>query len=79
VALRRQAEVRTDVTRAPEAVGPVDGGAEGERRQRADAGHAHQPAADRLGPCDVEHAPGERRKLAGHGRDDREQRLGRGR
>jgi site-specific DNA recombinase len=75
VALRRQAEVGADVARAPEAVGPVDGGAEGERGQRADAGHARQPPADRLVARDVEHTLGEPRQLAGHGRDDREQRL----
>src|SRR5829696_1298042 len=36
------------IARVPETLGPVDGGAERECGQGADAGHAHQPAADGL-------------------------------
>src|SRR3954469_2285353 len=61
-----QAEVGADVARAPEAVGPVDGGAERERGQRADAGHPHQPAADRLVAHHGEDLPGEPGQLAAH-------------
>jgi site-specific DNA recombinase len=61
VALRGQAEMRADIARSPEAARLVDRSAERERGQRPDAGHAHQPAADRLGPRDIEHLPGELR------------------
>src|ERR671933_2329106 len=53
----------------------VNGGAEGQRGDRANAGYAHQAATDRLATHDGEDPLGEMRHLTGHGGDDREQRL----
>ena len=48
IAGRGQAEMRADVPRSPEALRAIDGGPEGESRDRADPRHAHQPSADLL-------------------------------
>lgn len=54
--------MRCHIPRPPEAVWPVDGGAERERGDRTNAGNAHQPPADLLPANDVDNLlrqPGE--------------------
>ena len=67
--------MRTNVPRSPEAVRPVDRGAEGERGDRADARHPHQAPADLLTAGEVENLLGEPGELVQHGSEDRKERL----
>ena len=63
------------VPRPPEAVRPVDRGPEGERRDRADARHAHQPPADLLPRATVQNLLRQPGELRQHRGQDRQQRL----
>lgn len=54
---------------------PVDGGAEGERGDRSDAGRAHQSPTAGLLAHDVEYLLGQAGELLEHGVEDRKQRL----
>src|SRR5262249_28988089 len=54
IAPRRQAEMRAHISRAAEPIRTIDRRTEGERRDRANPGNAHQPAADRLRADDIE-------------------------
>ena len=52
---RRQPEVRAYRSGPREACRHIDGGPEGQRCHRTDAGNRHQTAADRIGTHRVEH------------------------
>jgi hypothetical protein len=63
------------IARLPEAVRLVNGGAECQRGQWADAGHCHKPAARGLGLYLVEHPLGEPLHFLGHYLDQGQERL----
>src|SRR3954467_13387590 len=75
VARRGESQMCAYVPRSPEALRPVDRGAEGECGDRADAGNAHQPPADLLPTHDVDDLLGEAGELVQHRGEDRKQRL----
>jgi len=64
-----------DVARSPEALRLVDGGPEGERSDRPDAGSAHKAATNSVSANRVENLLGQRGELlADCGEDDQERR-----
>lgn len=64
--------MRPDFSGMSEPLRLVDGGAEGECRDRADARHTHQPPADRLAAYNDENLTGQPVELLRHGDQDRQ-------
>ena len=75
VACCGQAEKGADVAGSPEAVRPVDRGAEGKRGDRSDARNAHQPPTDLLPTDDVENLLCQAGELLLHRGEDCKERL----
>ena len=65
--------MRPDVPGLSEPLRLIDSGAEGQRGDRADARHTHQPPADRLAAHDGEDLPGQPIELLQHRSQDRQQ------
>src|SRR5258705_7081976 len=74
----RQAKRRTDIARAREGGRIIHAALEGDRNDRADARHAHQPAADRISTNDPEQRTMEPRELLLQGGASREHRADHG-
>ena len=67
--------MRAYISRAAEPIRTIDRRTEGKRRDRANAGNAHQPAADRLRADDIENLLGQAGEFPQHRGEDRQQRL----